>query len=193
VIERSFLDAPLDAEVVFAYLSPAVLQRLRPQLELLPATSRVVTAWFDVPSWAPPGQRPAQLHDLARFSTCAPRRWLVLAGMLCALPAAAKLLVTTSLTHPWGAVAIAVDETLADLVTIATGADAVGRDLTTIAIDLVLASRPAGTAVTGTLHTVAAGTCELFCFASTTSPPGSWPINAAHCAQLRAQFAIGQQ
>jgi len=200
VIERSFFDAPLDAEAVFAYLSPSVLQRLRPQLAHLPGASRVVTAWFDVPGWAPPA---AHRGNIRRYATTPlvpapgpipPAAGWSSAGLLCALPAAAEILVTTTLTHPPGPVAIEADDALADLVAIAAGADAVAvaGDLTTIAIDLVLAPLPAGTAVTGTLHTPAAGTCELFCFASATSPPGSWPIDAAHCARLRARFAIGR-
>jgi SAM-dependent methyltransferase len=196
VIERSFFDAPLNADVVFAYLSPAVLQRLRPQFERLPAASRIITAWFDVPGWAPPTVRQGNVRRYAATSLVSALAPVPLAagwsspGLLCALPAAAKILVTTSLAHPQGTVAIAADDALADLVAIAAGADAVAGDLTAIAIDLVLAPLPVGMVVTGTLHAPAAGTCELFCFASSTSPPGFWPIDAARCAQLREQFAI---
>jgi SAM-dependent methyltransferase len=194
VIERSFFDAPLDADVVFAYLSPAMLQRLRPQLELLPAACRIVTAWFDVPGWAPPTARRRNIRCYAATSVASASAPVPFAagwsspGLLCVLPTTAKILVTTSLAHPRGPVAITVDDALTDLVAITTGADTVAGNLKTIALDLVLAPRPVGTVVKGALHAPAAGTCELFCFASTTSPPGSWPIDAARCAQLGAQF-----
>jgi SAM-dependent methyltransferase len=194
VIDRSFFDAPLDAEVVFAYLSPAMLQRLRPQLELLPSASRVVTAWFDVPGWAPPTARRRNVRCYTATSVVSTSAPVPAAagwpspGLLCVLPTAGKILATTSLAHPRGPVAIAVDDALSDLVAITAGADAVIGDLATIAVDLVIAPHSVGAAVTGTLHAPAAGTCELFCLTSTTSPPGSWPIGAARCARLRALF-----
>ena len=42
-MEADFELVPLEADVVFAFLSPATLQRLRPRLAALPANSRVVT------------------------------------------------------------------------------------------------------------------------------------------------------
>jgi SAM-dependent methyltransferase len=192
VVERSFFDAPLDADVVFAYLSPAVLQRLRPRLGQLPAAARVVTAWFDVPGWGRPSARRGNVRCYAATSLAslpAPAAGWSAPGLLCALPPAAKTLVTTSLVHPRGPVVVTADDALAGLVEIATGADAVADERATIAVDLVLAARAAGTAVTGTLHAPAVGTCELFCYASATSRPGHWPLDVVRCARLRAQFA----
>lgn len=197
VIEESFFDAPLDAEVVFAYLSPAVLQRLSPQLKRLPAASRIVTAWFDIPGWASPVARRGNLRRYAATSLVPAHASVPLTagwaspGLLCAVPATAPILVTTSLTLPQGPVAIAADNSVADFVGIATGTDSVATDLAVVAVDLVLAPCLADTTVTCTLHAPGAGTCELYCFASTTFPPGFWPIDAAHCARLRAQFAVG--
>lgn len=53
VLEADFDVVPIEADVVFAFLSPATLQRLRPRLAALPAGCRVVTTGYPVPGWMP--------------------------------------------------------------------------------------------------------------------------------------------
>jgi SAM-dependent methyltransferase len=56
VLEEDFGSVSIDADVVFAFLSPATLQRLRPRLAALPPTSRVVTTGYPVPGHVARGQ-----------------------------------------------------------------------------------------------------------------------------------------
>src|SRR5688500_3748784 len=56
ILEADFTAAPIDElapDVVFAYLSPATLQRLRPRLAELPPTTRIVTTGYAIPGWQP--------------------------------------------------------------------------------------------------------------------------------------------
>ena len=53
VLEADFESVPIEADVVFAFLSPATLQRLRARLAGLPAHARVVTTGYPVPGWLP--------------------------------------------------------------------------------------------------------------------------------------------
>ena len=53
VLEADFESVPIEADVVFAFLSPATLQRLRPRLAALPAHTRIVTTGYPVPGWLP--------------------------------------------------------------------------------------------------------------------------------------------
>lgn len=53
VLEADFETVAIDADVVFAYLSPATLQRLQTRLAALPSTSRVVTTGYPIPGWLP--------------------------------------------------------------------------------------------------------------------------------------------
>jgi SAM-dependent methyltransferase len=55
VLEADFELVPIEADVVFAFLSPATLQRLRPRLGVLPSHARVVTTGYPVPGWLPNG------------------------------------------------------------------------------------------------------------------------------------------
>jgi SAM-dependent methyltransferase len=200
VIEQDFFDADFVADAVFAYLSPTVLQRLSPQLKLLSAPTRIITAWFDVPGLGPPACRRGNVRCYRASSSQFEPAVVSLAagwsspGLLCALPPATRMLVTTSLNHPRGPVVINVDEALCNLVAIATGIDVVTDHVSPVAIDLVVGPCPkGGSFVTGTLEAPAAGNCEFFCFTPATGQSGFWPIDGPACVRLRHQFAIGDR
>jgi len=53
IIEADFTEASLQADVIFAFLSPATLQRLRPRLASLDPSTRIVTTGYPVPGWQP--------------------------------------------------------------------------------------------------------------------------------------------
>lgn len=191
VIERSFFGGAFAADVVFAYLSPAVLQRLAPQLAAMPAGTRVVTASFPIPGWVPTEQAGAawlyRLPAQPRSPRVIPQASWRSQGILCALPTRGEYLVTAEVDHPPGPITVSVQGAVGDYVRLRTGAEAVGRGGGRVAVDAVFAARPAGTVMTGAL-VAGAGTCELLCYHHPEAW-GYWPLDAGLCEQVWARFA----
>ena len=194
VLDGDFADLPLeDVDVVYAYLSPATLQRLRTRLSALGAGARLVTTGYAVPGWDPveAGSRcylyrmPVSPADIDRG-----RRGWSGGGVLVSLRPDAPSLVAVKLHHPGGPVAVRV----------AGGAGAIstraGADLAEpgdeIVVDLRFEARPAGTLVAAALD--ARGTAEPFqVFAAVDEgEPGVWGLPPAGCEAVGAALGRGE-
>lgn len=190
ILEQSFHTAELDADVVFAYLSPSVLQRLSPKLEQLPMRTRIVTAWFPVPDWKIALRRGnCHLYRIPPEHTSHPLAgggsWAS-PGILCFLPPQGKFLVTAELNQPPGPVHVEASPSIAELAELRIGADALDSPAR-VAVDVVFDGRPPGTIVSGTLSAPAAGECRLFCLYHPDTS-GYWPLDAAMCSRVLTRF-----
>jgi SAM-dependent methyltransferase len=191
ILEQSFHTAELEADVVFAYLSPSVLQRLSPKLVQLAPGTRIVTAWFPIPDWKIVRRRGnCHLFRVPPEHTSPPLAsggsWAS-PGILCFLPTRGEFLVTAELYQPPGPVHVQVSPSIAELAELRIGADAVDSPAR-VAVDVVFNPRPPGTIVSGTLSAPAAGECRLFCLYHPNSI-GYWPLDTTMCSRVLSQFA----
>lgn len=186
VIEADFADVRLDdADVVFAYLSPSTLQRLRPRLAatLKPGT-RVVTTGYAVPGWEPveAGGRcflyrvPVQETEFDRS-----RRGWDGAGALISLRPDAPSLVAVKLHHGGGRVGVRISgDDLAAATVARTGADiaAAGDE---VVVDLRFDPRPAGTRLAGIVDADGVDApFQVFAIVD-DGEPGLWRLSVGGC------------
>jgi len=197
VLEADFADIPLDdADVVFAYLSPATLQRLRPRFASLPAGARVVTTGYAIPGWEPveAGGRcylyrvPPVPSDVDRT-----RRGWDGGGVLVSLHPDAPSLVAVKLHHPGGPVAVQVASGAGpDQLAVRTGAD-VAEPGDEVVVDLRFGAAGAGTLLAAALDAGAAIGAPFQVFAAVDEgDPGVWGLSAEGCDAVGTALARGQ-
>ena len=194
IIEADFREAPIDADVVFCYLSPATLQRLKPRLASLPAGTRVVTAGYAIPGWLPEkaggrcylyGIPPtADSHDPAA------RGWDAAAGVIVSMHPDKPSLVGVKLHHGGGPVEVRVcGEALSGMATVLTGMD-LATPGDEVVIDVRFDPRPAGTLAAG--HLEAPGEAPFHIFAAVDDGEmGIWGVPAQSCAAVAERFVRG--
>ena len=197
IVEADFADAPLgDADVVFAYLSPATLQRLRNRLDHeLPADARVVTTGYAVPGWVPDEagnrcylyRRPFSAADVDRTK----RGWDG-AGVLVSVRPDAPSLIAVKLHAEGGQLRVRVaDGARAEAMAVRAGADetAPGDE---VVVDLRLDPHPDGTLVIGALEVVGASAPPFQVFAVVDrGDPGVWGLSATGCDAVGTALASG--
>lgn len=189
VIENSFHDEVLDADVVFAYLSPASLQRVAGRIARLASGTRVVTARFPIAGWRVDERfEGAYLYRLPIQQT-APvdgklgwTSW----GMLCCLPTHARRLVMAELNHPAGRVHIDVSRQIAEIAEVTVGVHA-AQESTTVAVDLIFRARPQGTCVVGKLIAPGLAPFHLVCVYRSEGW-GQWPLSAEEGQRLSVEL-----
>ena len=194
VLEADFESVPIEADVVFAYLSPATLQRLRPRLAGLPSHARVVTTGYPVPGWVPNdlGNR-VYLYRLPPDEQPVDRRlrgW-VSAGALVSVTPRAPALVAVKLQCGGGPVTVSV--TGSDLdgwLTTRPGADDVDPG-ESVVVDLRFEPAPEGREASGTLEVEGAGPFRLFAVAD-RGEPGIWGLSESGCDLVADRMAQGQ-
>ena len=194
VTEADFDAVPIEADVVFAYLSPATLQRLRPRLAALPSSTRVVTTGYAVPGWLPndlgdrvylyrlpPGEQPVDRRG---------RGW-VSAGALVSVTPGAPALVAVKLQTDGGPLAVSVTGTgLEGWLTTRPGADDVAPG-EPVVVDLRFEPVPAGVEAAGTLEVDGAGPFRLFAVAD-PGDPGIWGLSESGCDLVADAVAQGR-
>lgn len=190
IIERDFADVGLDADVMFAFLSPATLQRLGPRFEHLPEGSRVVTTGFALVDW-----EPERVDDRCFLYRMPPRRAAVpahegwaSAGVVAGVRADATSLTSVALHHPGGRVVITADEVLGRAVTLEQGADTLDAP-GSVMVDLRWDARPPGAVVAGGLHAPPLGSLAVF-GVYTDGPTGVWAL-ADEDAREQVARALG--
>jgi hypothetical protein len=194
VVEADFASVPIDADVVFAFLSPATLQRLRPQLSALPSSARVVTTGYPVPGWLPNdlGDR-VYLYRLPPAEQPVDRRergW-VSAGALVSVTPGAPALVAVKLQTDGGPVVVSVTgRGLDGWLTIRTGADDVAPG-EPVVVDLRFEPVPEGLEASGTLDAEGAGSFRLFAVAD-NGEPGIWGLSESGCDLAADRMSRGQ-
>jgi ubiquinone/menaquinone biosynthesis C-methylase UbiE len=183
VLEADFESVPIEADVVFAFLSPATLQRLRPRLAALPSRSRVVTTGYPVPGWLPNdlGER-VYLYRMPPDEQPVDRRlrgW-VSAGALVGVTPRAPALVAVKVQPGGGPVVVSASgDGLDGWLTTRTGADhaAPGEP---VVVDLRFEPSPEGREASGTLEVEGAGPFRLFAVAD-RGEPGIWGLSESGC------------
>jgi SAM-dependent methyltransferase len=198
VIEGDFGDAPLeDVDVVFAYLSPATLQRLAPRLadELRPGT-RIVTTGYAVPVWeaVEAGGRcylyrtPVEEAPVDRSL----RGWEG-GGVLVALHPDAPSLVAVKLHHPGGRVALRVaggDPDRPAPVHVRAGED-VAEPGDEVVVDLRFEPQPAGSVVAVALDAAGVGAPFQVLAVVDEGDPGVWGLSVEGCDAVGAAIGRG--
>jgi len=193
VLEADFESAPIDADVVFAFLSPAPLQRLRPRLAALPPTTRVVTTGYPIPGWLPNdlGER-VYLFRLPAAELPVDRtvRGWVTPGALVSIAPDAPGLVSVKFQTDGGPVRVEQSGAgLEEWLSTRTGADvaAPGEE---IVVDLSFEPAANGTAAAGTLEVKGAGLFRLFAVAD-DGEPGIWGLSESGCDLVADRLARG--
>jgi SAM-dependent methyltransferase len=194
VLEADFEVVPIEADVVFAFLSPATLQRLRPRLGALGSHSRVVTTGYPVPGWLPNdlGER-VYLYRLPPDEQPVDRggRGWVSDGALVSVTPGAPALVAVKLQSGGGAVSISVSGSgLEGWLTTRSGADDVAPG-EWVVVDLRFEPAPEGTVASGTLEVDGAGSFRLFAVAD-GGEPGIWGLSESGCDLVADRMAHGQ-
>jgi SAM-dependent methyltransferase len=194
VLEADFEVVPIEADVVFAFLSPATLQRLRPRLAGLPSHARVVTTGYPVPGWLPNdlGDR-VYLYRLPPEEQPVDRRlrgW-VGAGALVSVSPDAPALVAVRFQSDGGPVTVSVTGPGLDgWLTTRPGADDVAPG-EPVVIDLRFEAAPEGSEASGTLEVEGAGSFRLFAVAD-GGEPGIWGLSESGCDLVADRWARGQ-
>jgi SAM-dependent methyltransferase len=194
VLEADFESVPIEADVVFAFLSPATLQRLRPRLAALPSDSRVVTTGYPVPGWLPNdlGER-VYLYRLPPDEQPVDRqvRGWVSAGALVSVTPSAPALVAVKLQTDGGPLTISVTGPALDgWLTTKSGADDVAPG-DSVVVDLRFEPAGEGMEASGTLEVKGAGAFRLFAVAD-TGEPGIWGLSESGCDLVADRMAQGQ-
>ena len=186
VTQADFDTVPIDADVVFAYLSPATLQRLRPLLGACQAGTRLVTTGYPVPGWKADEaagrcflyRLPATEAHIDRES----RGWAS-AGVLVSLRPDTPSLVAVKLHHRGGPVSAGVSGAgLRQWVAIRTGADTAAPGDEVI-VDIRFDPRPTGTLAAGTLDVPGEPPFQVFA-AVDDGEPGVWGLAAPGCSVI---------
>ena len=197
VVEADFTTLDLgDADVVFAYLSPATLQRLEAHLAAnLPAGARLITTGYAVPGWEP-DERGERCYLYRPPMTPRPvdrtRRGWDSAGVLVALPPSTQTLVGVKLHAAGGPLEIRIaDGELAEVAAARTGADA-PEPGDEVVVDLRFAPRPVGTRIAGALELVGDDHPPFAVFAVVDDgPSGVWGLSRTGCDSVGGAFASG--
>ncbi|MCA1843033.1 MAG: methyltransferase domain-containing protein [Actinobacteria bacterium] len=194
VLEADFESAPIDADVVFAYLSPATLQRLRSRLAALPSTCRVVTTGYPVPGWLP-----NDLADRVYLFRLPPeelpvdrsQRGWVTAGALVSVTPDAPAMVSVKLQPDGGPVRLIVSGAgLAGWLATRAGADVAAAG-DPVVVDLRFEPAVEGMAAAGTLEEEGAGLFRLFVVAD-RGEPGIWGLTDSGCDLVARRMEQGQ-
>ena len=185
VLEGDFTEAPVtEANVVFAYLSPATLQRLRPTLAAVPAGTRIVTTGYAIPGWEPVeagGRCDLDRAPVADSDVDRSRRGWDGGGVLVALRPDAPSLVAVKLHHPGGRVSVGVTGGAEEALAVRAGADHadVGDE---VVIDLRFGPQRSGTLLAAALDAGAAVGAPFQVFAVVDEgEPGVWGLSQAGC------------
>jgi SAM-dependent methyltransferase len=196
VVEADFADVALDdVDVVFAYLSPATLQRLRARFAGLRAGVRIVTTGYAVPGWEPveAGGRcylyrvPVEASDVDRG-----RRGWDGGGVLVSLRPDAPSLVAVKLHHPGGPVQVTTGGGVdPEALAVRAGADH-AEPGDEVVVDLRFGPRPAGTLLAATLDAGAAVGAPFQVFAAVDEgEPGVWGLSVEGCDAVGAAVGRG--
>ena len=176
--------APLDAEVIYAYLTPVTLSRLRGRFTGLPTGTRIVTPRYPVAGWEPTAadaqcylyETPARLQSIP-----AAPGWPWRATVL-ALPAGRRVLVPIAFNPRCGPFDLELDPQLCRAANYAVGGtDADSRS--TVPVDLIFHSHEAGSAIAGSIR--AQGMDATVAVVFTLGLLGQWNFGAHQGDQFR--------
>lgn len=149
VEETDFFEADLEADVIFCYLTPAVLSHLRPRLAGLRTGTRIVAARYPIVGWAP-----TAAADGCRVYEIPPKVATTPAGetwpwraVLVVLPPARRVLVPLTLASN-GPVEISCAPQITRACDVALGAEP-ARSPGLVPLDLTFSAHAGGSVVVG--------------------------------------------
>jgi SAM-dependent methyltransferase len=190
VEQGDIFTADLSADVIFAYLSPAILQEITPRLQRMRGT-RFVTLDFPVPDLVAERQTPS----LNLYRLPAPRvRRVKTTGW----PSAATAIVTAAdvqslssleFVHTGGPVDVRFSPALAAVAAGKVGARSAARGAP-VSIDLRWEGSPAGTFVAGRVDAEGVGSHRVFVL-FTEGSEGYWPLTELGARNLARQARQG--
>lgn len=183
VIEGDYRQGILDADVVFAFLSPASMSRLRPQLSGLAPGSRVISVNYLIPGWEKQASvADCHLYRVPATEAAAPgvAGWTGDAVLIAPSAGMESMYPLTVGVGP-GDVVIEVSPELSEFIHIHTGADAVERD-STVAVDVYCRAWPEDTAVAGTIRT-REGEALALALVYTAGKSGWWRMRGSDASQ----------
>lgn len=163
VVLGDVMDVDITADVVFAFLTPATVQRLATRLGRLPAGTRVVLVDVDVEGWE--AERAGSGCFLYR-TPIRPRKrtystgWAG-EGMLAVLPPEVTSVTSISVTPPAGRVALELRGGLKGATRVACGFQAIDS-ARPVVVDVEWPPRPGGTVIAGELECAGAGSLVVF-------------------------------
>ena len=197
VLEADFSseDVPLDAaDVVFAYLSPATLQRLKARLAGLRDGVRIVTTGFALPGWEPveAGGRcflyrlPAEATDVDRTQ----RGWDS-AGALISVRPDEPALAAVKLHAAGGRVQIRVaDGALAAVLAVRAGADT-AEPGDEVVVDLRFEPLPAGSLLMGVIESAGDAPFQVLAVVD-EGETGVWGLSGEGCLVIGEALGRGE-
>jgi hypothetical protein len=168
---------PLDADVIYAYLTPAMLGQLRPQFAQARPGTRLVTPRYEVVGWEPLAARDGNfLYELPAVRRPAPRvpGWPMRA-LIVTLRAGRSALLPLTFNAVCGPLELQVEASLADGAKYAT-TEAPQEEPAPVAMDLVFEPRPAGAVMGGLIRAQGADLTVAAVF--TNAQPQKWTFRA---------------
>jgi len=176
------------ADVVFAFLSPATLQRLGPKLTRLDPGTRIVTVEFGVVGWQPAQvEKQCFLYRMPPRSAPAERPGWASEGAVAGLRAGTTTLTATKLHHPAGRVEVSADAELGAFITVHTGTDVLDAP-SAVAVDLRWSAREPGTVASGIIDCAAIGALAVFGI-YTEGETGWWGLSDRASDEVAAALA----
>jgi SAM-dependent methyltransferase len=194
VLEADFREVELtDVDVVFAYLSPATLQRLRGRLAALPPGTRIVTTGYAVPGWEPVelGGR-CYLYRVPVEETAVDRsaRGWEGGGVLVAVHPDRPSLVAVKLHHAGGPVAVRVAGGDGAVVAFAGRDEADAGD--EVIVDVRFEPVAEGTLVAATLDATGVDAPYQVFAVTDAGESGMWGLSVSGCDAVGAALARGE-
>lgn len=187
VDEQDISQANLDADVIFAYLTPATLSRLAPRLLLQPSGTRLVMPRYGLTGWA----ETAFADNCYRYDLpLGPRPSVGGSGwpfraMIACLPPLSRCLVPLKFAALPGSITAELGPTFRRIGHVRVGADhAVEREL--VAVDVQVGPCEVGSAVAGTI-TVQGAELQLAVVFS-TQERGQWVFTADQGEDFRGSL-----
>lgn len=145
--------APFEADVIYAYLTPACVSTLKPRLLECGPGTRVVTPRYTIAGWQPAGTGGGCfLYNLPPTAESPPTRtgwkWRAVVAVL---PADRRCLVPLALDAAPGEVSVELGGALARAARSAAGAESV-MEPARVPVDLIFRSQGVGSAIAGPLR-----------------------------------------
>ena len=183
VHQGDVFEHPLDADVLFTYLSPATLQRLEPRFQNTRPGTRLVTIDFAVPGFVPFRHQPdLWLYRLPARSVRPQRAGWAIAGALVAAAPEHESLTCLDLRHPGGRVELSITDELADSASFLVGTEKAepGQPL---AIDIRWEPLEEGTFLVGEIDVDGVGPLPVIALYD-DSDSGLWELSDEGVANL---------
>lgn len=176
--------APLEADIIYAYLTPVTLSRLRPRFAALAPGTRLVTPRYAVAGWEPAAaDGTCYLYETpVRGQRVAPGPGWPWRATVIALPADRRALVPLTFNAACGPLGLEVDPQLRRAANHAIG-DCQDDRPTAVPIDLIFHPHAAGSTVAGAVWAQGREATVAVVFARTLR--GQWNFGAGEGAAFR--------